>query len=51
MNSPRAGNPEGNWWKREELGLWLPPLSANDPRLVQFLQQAGWLDDTNSTNS
>jgi hypothetical protein len=39
----RPGNPEGNWWKREELGLWLPPLSADDPRLLDLLKQAGWL--------
>ncbi len=45
------GNRDGNWWKREKLGLWLPPLSADDPRLVQFLQQAGWLDETNSASS
>lgn len=44
----RPGNPENNWWKREELGLWLPPLSANDPRLLGLLQQAGWLENTNS---
>lgn len=37
------GNPEGNYWKREPLGLWLPPLSADDPRLLSFLKQAGWL--------
>jgi len=43
-----AGNPEGNWWKREELGLWLPPLTANDPRLISFLRQAGWLQSTNA---
>jgi Lipase maturation factor len=42
------GNPDGNWWKREELGLWLPPLSADDPRLIQFLQHAGWLKITNA---
>ena len=42
------GNPEGNWWKREEVGIWLPPLSADDPRLVNLLQQAGWLANTNS---
>jgi hypothetical protein len=42
------GNPAHDWWTREPLGLWLPPLSATDPRLVNFLQQAGWLDDTNS---
>ena len=45
--APR-GTPDGNWWKREELGLWLPPLSADDPRLIQFLKQAGWLQSTNA---
>ena len=43
----RPGNPEGNWWKREELGLWLPPLSADDARLISFLKRAGWLENTN----
>ena len=36
------GNPEGNFWKRERLGVWLPPLSADDARLLSFLSQAGW---------
>ena len=36
---------EGAWWKREPLGLWLPPLSADDARLRRFLADAGWLDD------
>jgi hypothetical protein len=40
----RPGNPEGRWWNREELGLWLPPLSVEDPRLKSFLEQAGWLE-------
>jgi hypothetical protein len=44
------GNPEGNWWKREELGQWLPPLSADDPRLINVLQQSGWLENTNLEN-
>jgi hypothetical protein len=39
----RPGNPSGAWWKREELGLWLPPLAADDPRLRSFLVQAGWI--------
>src|SRR6266853_4759860 len=43
-----SGNPEGNWWKREALSLWLPPMSADDPRLLSFLKQAGWLEKTNS---
>jgi hypothetical protein len=39
----KPGNAEGNWWKREELGLWLLPLAANDQRLLTLLRQAGWL--------
>jgi hypothetical protein len=38
------GNPEGNWWTREQLGMWLPPLSVDSPRLISFLKDAGWLD-------
>jgi len=37
------GNRTGAWWKREEIGLWLPPLSADDPRLLSFLALAGWI--------
>ena len=40
------GNSEGKWWKREALGLWLPPLSASDQRLVSLLKQAGWLESS-----
>ena len=39
------GNPEGNWWTRRKLGAWIPPLSADDPRLIGFLQDAGWLKE------
>ncbi|MGD1087894.1 MAG: lipase maturation factor family protein, partial [Verrucomicrobiota bacterium] len=46
----KPGNPEGNWWKREALGIWLPPLSTADPRLPNFLKQAGWLENTNSVS-
>ena len=37
------GNPDGAWWTRNQLGLWLPPLSVDDAGLTAFLQQAGWL--------
>ncbi len=38
------GNPERRWWNRERMvDLWLPPLSAKDPRLTEFLKGAGWL--------
>jgi len=36
------GNPEGAWWSRQYLGEWLPPLSADDSRLKEFLQAYGW---------
>jgi hypothetical protein len=38
----QPGNPEGDWWKREELGIWLPALSAEDPRLLDILKQEDW---------
>jgi hypothetical protein len=38
-------NSDGLWWSRKELGLWLPPLSADDPRLIEWLQRAGWLPE------
>jgi hypothetical protein len=38
------GNPEGAWWKRTPLRLWLPALSADDPRLHSFLAAYGWTD-------
>jgi len=32
----------GAWWRRERIGTWLPPLSADDPRLRRFLRAYGW---------
>jgi hypothetical protein len=36
----------GRWWTREELGLWLPPLSADNPQLIAALKSLGWLSVT-----
>jgi Lipase maturation factor len=36
------GNPQGYWWNRERISDWLPALSANDPRLLEFLKGGGW---------
>jgi hypothetical protein len=36
----------GRWWDRELIGDWIPPLSRNDPRLIQFLKAYGWLDSS-----
>ena len=38
------GNPDGDRRKREELSLWLPPLSLNDSHLIGLLTEAGWLE-------
>jgi hypothetical protein len=37
-----SGRGEG-WWKRERVGVYLPPLSADDPSLLEFLERRGWL--------
>jgi hypothetical protein len=37
------GNAEGLWWTRTVVGEWLPPLSADDPRLRSLLAAHGWL--------
>lgn len=37
-------NNEGRCWEREELHEWLPPLTADNPRLKELLENAGWLD-------
>jgi hypothetical protein len=39
----KPGNPEGLYWNRERLDLWLPPMWANDPRLIDFVKTAGWV--------
>src|SRR5678816_1765006 len=36
-------DPRDRWWTREEQGLWLPPLSADDERLRNALRSMGWL--------
>lgn len=43
------GNPQHDWWEREELGNWIPPLSADGPRLQSFLRQEGWISGGSST--
>jgi hypothetical protein len=41
-------DPTGAWWSREPLGEWLPPLSAQDPRLRENLIRRGWLEPGDS---
>jgi hypothetical protein len=42
------GDPGGLYWRRTLLGTWIPPLSADDPRLRRFLAAHGWPPDGGS---
>jgi hypothetical protein len=42
---------DGSWWKREPLGLWLPPMSVDDPKLHRFLEANGWLPPSDSSSA
>jgi hypothetical protein len=35
-------NPSGAWWRRERVGDYLRPLTADDPALVRYLLDHGW---------
>lgn len=37
------GNPHHFWWTRQQLAVWISPMSANDSRLVEFLKAYGWI--------
>ena len=39
------GNPDHAWWTRTRLGLWLPDLTVDDPRLLRFMEAYGWRTD------
>jgi hypothetical protein len=34
-----------DWWRREDLGIYLPPLSIQDPAFLQILTEMGWHGD------
>lgn len=39
----KPGNAQGLWWKRENLGNWIQPLSVNDSSLITFLKGMKWI--------
>ena len=39
----KPGNPQGEWWIRERISNWLPPLSADNPQLISIIKQEGWI--------
>ena len=38
----RPGDRSGRYWTRERVGLWLPPLSADNARLRSYIRASGW---------
>jgi hypothetical protein len=34
----KPGNPQGLYWNREKVDIWLPPISVDDPQLIGFLK-------------
>ena len=34
---------DGSWWQRERVDSWLPPLSADNPGLQEFLKDESWV--------
>ncbi|ALW85794.1 hypothetical protein AUC43_12245 [Hymenobacter sedentarius] len=39
----KPGNEQGLWWTRDRLDVWLPAISTDNPRLLAFLKQTGWI--------
>jgi len=39
----KPGNARALWWDRERVSMWLAPMSADDPGLVGFLKNSGWI--------
>lgn len=39
----KPGNAQGLWWTREKLADWIPAMSADDPRLLEFLKTYEWI--------
>lgn len=46
-SSAKPGNPRYPWWTRQRIGLWIPPLSANDLTVIEYLKVKDGLDESN----
>ena len=38
-----AGIPEGLWWERKQIGIWIPVTSAGDAGLISILNSEEWV--------
>jgi hypothetical protein len=43
LTTPAEHAQSGAWWKRELQGVWLPPVSLQDPAFRRMLQYEGWM--------
>jgi len=41
----RSGDASSDYWKRTRVGVFLPPVSAMDPGILDFLDRYGWLGE------
>ena len=41
----RVGDGSADYWKRTRAGVFVPPVSAMDPGLLDFLDRYGWLGE------
>ena len=39
----KPGSPQGLYWTREEIGEWIPAVSADDARLMKYLKYQHWI--------
>jgi hypothetical protein len=39
----RIGDGSGAWWRRKRVAEYMPPVSVDDPGLLDFVQAYGWL--------
>ena len=38
--------PTSSWWKREEVGEYLPAISKDEPTLVRYLKHSGLIEES-----
>jgi hypothetical protein len=39
----RRENPQGLWWNREKIAVWMRPMNVNDQELIGVLKSEGWI--------
>ncbi|HCC55942.1 MAG TPA: hypothetical protein DEQ47_01525, partial [Solibacterales bacterium] len=42
FTSPEERRVSGQWWKRQRVGLYFPPVSLDDEGFRQALASQGW---------